>query len=212
MDTLEIGVIGEIEKYVYDKILSKPPFYNYRKRSNGLPKKMNADSVVDLPLKDIDNIIFDSIISYRNPQQSQSFDIIPLATFTKRDIRFSYFLERHSIVKAIMFVDPKCSCSSWRDIRYDNITSVEYRFVMIDAIKEFLNLRRFDTRSMIEMCNYMRDTKKALKTQINGLEFDVINKDGMGYIFLHIDKRILNNLSVVCGVTNKFEKSEEKFA
>ena len=83
---------------------------------------------------------------------------------------------------------------------------------MINAIKEFLNLRRFDTRSMVEMCNYMRDTKKALKTQINGLEFNVINKDGMGYIFLHIDKRILNNLSVVCGVTNKFEKSEEKFA
>ena len=173
---------------------------------------MNADSVVDLPLKDIDNIVFDSIISYRNPQQSQSFDIIPLATFTKRDIRFSYFLEQRSIVKAIMFVDPRCSCSSWRDIRYDNITSVEYRFVVIDAIKEFLNLRRFDTRSMVEMCNYMRDTKKALKTQINGLEFNVINKDGMGYIFLNIDKRILNNLSAVCGVTNKFKKSEEKFA
>lgn len=206
MDTLEIGVIGEIEKYVYDKILSRPPFYNYRKRSNSLSKKMNADSVVDLPLRDIDNVIFDSIISYRNPQQFQSFDIIPLATFTKRDIRFSYFLERHSIVKAIMFVDPKCSCSSWRDIRYDNIISVEYRFAIIDTIKEFLNLRRFDARSMIEMCNYMRDTKKALKTQINGLEFDVINKDGMGYIFLHIDKRILNNLSAVCGVTNKFEK------
>ena len=39
MDTLEIGVIGEIDKYVYDKILSKPPFYNYRKRGNGLPKR-----------------------------------------------------------------------------------------------------------------------------------------------------------------------------
>ena len=206
MDTLEIVVISEIEKYVYDKILSRPPFYNYRKMGDGLHKKMNADSVVDLPLKDIDNIIFDSIISYRNPQQSQSFDIIPLATFTKRDIRFSYFLEQRSIVKAIMFVDPKCSCSSWRDIRYDNIISVEYRFAMIDTIKEFLNLRRFDTRSMVEMCNYMRDTKKALKTQINGLEFNVINKDGMGYIFLYIDKRILNNLSAVCGVTNKFEK------
>lgn len=212
MGTLEIGIIGEIEKYAYDKILSKPPFHNYRKRSNGLPRKMNADSVVDLPLMDIDNVIFDSVISYRNPQQSQQFDTIPLATFTKRDIRFSYFLERHGVVKAIMFIDPKCSCSSWRDIRYDNITSVEYRFAMIDSIKEFLNSRRFDARSIIEMCNYMRDTKKALKTQINGLEFDVVNKDGMGYIFLHIDKCILNNLSTVCGVTNKFDKSEEKFA
>lgn len=212
MDTLEIGVIGEIEKYVYDKILSKPPFYNYRKRSNGLPKKMNADSVVDLPLRNIDNIIFDSIVSYRNPQQSQQFNTIPLATFTKRDIRFSHFLERRGIVKAMMFIDPKCSCSSWRDIRYDNIASVEYRFVMIDSIKEFLNSRRFDARSVIEMCNYMRDTKKALKTQINGLEFNVINKDGMGYIFLRINKDILNGLSVVCGVTNKFDKSEEKFA
>lgn len=212
MDTLEIGVIGEIEKYVYDKILSKPPFYNYRKRSYGLPKKMNADSVVDLPLMEVDNVIFDSVISYRNPLQSQSFDVIPLATFTKRDIRFSYLLERRGIVKAIMFIDPKCSCSSWRDIRYDNITSVEYRFVMIDSIREFLNSRRFDARSMIEMCNYMRDTKKALKTQINGLEFNVVNKDGLGYIFLRIGKDILNGLSAVCGVTNKIDKSEEKFA
>lgn len=212
MGTLEVGIIGEIEKYVYDKILSKPPFYNYRKRINGLPKKMNADSVVDLPLRDVDNVIFDSVISYRNPQRLQPFDVIPLATFTKRDIRFSYFLERRGIVKAIMFIDPKCSCSSWRDIRYDNITSVEYRFVMIDSIKEFLNSKRFDTRSMVEMCNYMRDTKKALKTQINGLEFNVVNKDGIGYIFLHIDKGILNDLSTVRGVTNKFDKSEEKFA
>ena len=212
MDTLETGIIGEIQKYVYDKILSRPPFYNYRKSDSSLTKKMNAASVVDLPLNDTDNIIFDSIISYRNTQQSQLFDSIPLATFTKRDIRFSYFLERNSIVKAIMFIDPKCSCSSWRDIRYDNIESVEYRFVIIDSLKKFLDSRRFDVRSLIEICNYMRDTKKALKTQINGLEFNIANKDSMSYIFLHINKRILNDLSAVCGVDNKFDKSEEKFA
>lgn len=207
MGILEQNVIGEINKYVYDKIMSRPPFYNFRARNNGVNKEIAAQYIVDLPLKGINDIVFDSVVSYRCPKQSQSSDRILLATYTKKDIRFSSFFKKSPLARAIMFIDPVCRCSSWRDIRYDNIEAVEYRFVLIEFFKRFLNFKRFDARSLTEMCNYMRATKKALKTQINGLEFEVANNDGLGYIFLKADKQLLNSLSVEYGVANTFEKS-----
>lgn len=207
MGTLENGVIDEINKYVYDKILSRPPFHNFRARDNGINKKIGTRYVVDLPLKGISDIMFDGIVSYKCPKQSQTFDRIPLATYTKKDMQLSFFFKKSPLVRAIMFVDPICNCSSWRDIRYDNIEAVEYRFVLLDFFKRFLDYKRFDAQSLVKMCNYMRETKKALKTQINGLEFEMANVDGLGYIFLKVDKRLLNSLSIEYGVANAFEKS-----
>lgn len=212
MGTLEKGVIDEINKYMYDKVMSKFPFSNYRVRDNGINKKIRTRYVVDIPSKNISNVIYDTVVSYKTPSRLRPFDGIHLATFTKKNMFLSNFLKRDGIVDSTMFIDPKCSCSSWRDIRYDNIISVEYRLVRLCVLKRFLDLKRFDTQSMIEMCNYMAETKKALKTQINGLNFSVVTNSDTGYIFLHMDKSILDNISLVHGVANKFEKSEEKFA